>query len=103
MRCSWLNLPPTEVDDIRELEWFQELLREIKKPREDEEGRHPHNLLMFTNHPQHYGAEAAPNPESDRVSVLSLKPRTPVEHPEALKALHDAAVQYGNIPNEFDE
>jgi hypothetical protein len=96
-----LNLPPSEGAEIRELGWFQELLREIEK--QDEEGQYPCNLLMFTNHPQHYGAEGAPNPGWDRVSVVSLNPKTPVAHPQALKALHDAALQYGRIPNWFEE
>jgi hypothetical protein len=76
-----LNLPPSNGAEIRELGWFQELLREIEK--RDEEGPDSCNLVMFTNHPQHYGAEAAPNPGSDRLSVVSLNPRIPVDHPQA--------------------
>lgn len=98
-----LNLPPSEATDIRELGWIQELISEIDKRRDDKEGRHPYNLLMFTNYPQHYGADAAPNPGSQYVLVLSLKPRTPLEYPQSLVALHDAAMQYGNIPNWFEE
>jgi hypothetical protein len=97
-----LNLPPSEGADLRELGWFQEVLREIGQLAE-EGSPDPCNLLIFTNQPQHYGAEAAPNPGSDRVSVLSLNPKTPVEHPRALDALHDAARQYGRIPNWFEE
>ncbi len=98
-----LNLPPSEGTDIQKLGWFQELLSEINTPRKDEGRPVPYNLLIFTNHPQHYGAEAAPVPGSDRVSVLPLKPKVQLQHPQALKALHDAALQYGNIPNWFEE
>lgn len=98
-----LNLPPTEVDDIHDLAWLQELIAEVQRLPGNEEEPHSYNLLMFTNYPEHYGAEGAKKPGSDRVSVVSLKPRAPVEHREALKALHDAALQYGRIPNWFEE
>jgi len=96
-----LNLPPSEGADIRELGWFQELLREIMDHAE--EGPDPCNMLMFTNQPQHYGAEMAPNPRTDRVSMVSPNPKIPIEHPEALEALREAARQYGRIPNWFEE
>jgi SEC-C motif-containing protein len=95
-----LNLPPTEVSDIREVPWIQELQRELKDA--PPEG-HPYNVLMFTNYPHHYGAEAAPNPGPGYVTVLSLKPRMPVQHPKALTALCEAAETYGRVPNWFEE
>lgn len=98
-----LNLPPTEEDDINEVAWLHELTEEIQRLPGGEGESHPYNLLMFTNYPEHYGAEGGGKPGSDRVSVMSRSPRVPVEHPQALKALHDAALQYGRIPNFFED
>ena len=95
-----LNLPPSEVIDIREVGWFQELQRELK---DAPPGGHPYNLLMFTNYPHHYGAEATPNPGPSYAWALSQSPRTPVQHPKALTALCEAVEQYGRIPNWFEE
>lgn len=58
---------------------------------------------MFTNYPHHYGAEAAPNPGPGYAAALSLNPRIPVQHSEALTALCEAVEQYGRIPNFFEE
>jgi hypothetical protein len=95
-----LNLPPSEVTDIREVEWIQELQRDL---RDAPPGGHPYNLLMFTNYPHHYGVEAAPNPGPGYAAALSLNPQTPIQHPEALTALCEAVEQYGKIPNWFEE
>lgn len=64
---------------------------------------HPYNPLMFTNYPEHYGAEGATRPGAGWLSAFSQNPRAPVEHPEALKALYDAAHQYGRVPTWFEE
>ena len=96
-----LNMPPTDVRDVREVVWLKELMEEVQGFDGDQP--HAYNLLMFTNYPEHYGPEAAKKPDGDRVSVLSLRPKTPVEHPEALKALHESALQYGRFPMFFEE
>lgn len=95
-----LNLPPTEVSDVQQVPWVQELQGELKDA--PPEG-HRYNLLMFTNYPHHYGAEAAPNPAPSYAFAVSLRPRTPVEHPQTLNALLEAVEQYGRIPNWFEE
>jgi hypothetical protein len=65
-------------------------------------GRDPINLLVITNHPEHYSAdeEAAPSPQ-----VLSIQTQVPVKllaQPAALMAIHQAANVYGRIPQFFD-
>jgi hypothetical protein len=95
-----LNLPPSQVRAVREVPWIQELQRGLNDPAPE---GHPYNLLMFTNYPHHYGAEAAPNPGPAYAAVVSLRPRTLIEHPQALTALCEAVEQYGRIPNWFEE
>ena len=65
-------------------------------------GRDPINLLVVTNHPEHYSAdeEAAPSPQ-----ILSIQTQVPVKavaRPDALMAIHQAANVYGRIPQFFD-
>ena len=65
-------------------------------------GKDPINLLVVTNHPEHYSAdeEAAPSPQI--LSILTQLPVKPVARPAALMAVHQAANLYGRIPQFFD-
>ena len=65
-------------------------------------GKDPINLLVVTNHPEHYsaGEEAAPSPQL--LSILTDLPVKPVAWPAALMAIHQAANVYGRIPQFFD-
>ncbi len=70
--------------------------------RKRHSGRDPINLLVVTNHPEHYSAdeEAAPSPQ-----ILSIQTQLPVKTvawPAALMAIHQAANVYGRIPLFFD-
>lgn len=98
-----LNLPPHEVGDITELPWLQELIEEIQRLSGNNDEPHHYNLLMFTNYPEHYGAAGATKPGAGWLSAFSRNPRAPIEHPEALKALYDAAHQYGRVPTWFED
>jgi len=61
-------------------------------------GVDPYALLVFTNHPYHYGA---PDELDLRKQLLSILRPEAVNHPDAIMRLHEAANLYGNIPNEF--
>jgi hypothetical protein len=65
-------------------------------------GRDPINLLVVTNHPEHYSAaeEAAPTPQL--LSIQSQIPLRPVSSPVALTVIQQAANIYGRIPQFFD-
>jgi hypothetical protein len=74
----------------------------LNRMRKRHSGRDPINLLVVTNHPEHYSAEeeAAPSPQ-----LLSILTQIPVKHvtwPAALMAIHQAANLYGSIPQFFD-
>ena len=65
-------------------------------------GRDPINLLVITNHPEHYSAdeEAASSPQI--LSIQTQIPVKPVARPHALMAIHQAANVYGRLPQFFD-
>ncbi len=66
-------------------------------------GRDPYNLVVFTNHPHHYGKEDEDAPASQTLSIASQVPQLPIEHLDALQSLHVAANLHANIPNEFPQ
>ena len=74
----------------------------LDRMRRRHSGRDPINLLVVTNHPDHYSAdeEAAPSPQI--LSIQTQIPVTPVARPAALMAIHQAANLYGRIPQFFD-
>lgn len=78
------------------------LLGTLDRMRKRHSGKAPINLLVVTNHPDHYTAaeEAAPSPQL--LTVKSEIPVRPVAHANALMAIHQAANLYGRIPQFFD-
>jgi hypothetical protein len=74
----------------------------LDRMRRRHSGRDPINLLVVTNHPEHYSAdeEAAPSPQI--LSIQTQLPVKPVARPAALMAIHEATNLYGRIPQFFD-
>jgi hypothetical protein len=66
-----------------------------------EHGKNPINLLVMTNHPQHYTKDNEIAKSPHLLSILSNLSVKPVHTPSALTALHQAANLYGNIPQEL--
>lgn len=98
-----LNLPPS-AGNIFEKPWYEELKETVSKiGKLPELGLDPFNLIVFTNHPHHYASEDEPDPAKDTLSVISQHPQTPVKHPQAIFEIHEAALKYGTVPNEFPE
>ena len=67
----------------------------------DHGGLDPYNLLVFSNHPQHYSEDDAIAPGSQVVGIISRNPRVPVYRQEALMDLLKAANLFGNVPTAF--
>lgn len=96
-----LNLPPYP-GVVFDKPWFKEILKTLDRINsKSEQDPKPCNLILFTNHPHHYGMEDEPDPKKDILPVFAQYPKIPAEHPETILGICDAALQYGNIPNEF--
>lgn len=67
------------------------------------DGKDLFNLILFTNHPHHYGRDDEPDAKKNVLAVISQKPKIVPASPQLLFNLNQAALQYGHIPNEFPE
>jgi hypothetical protein len=73
----------------------------MDKVRRDYAGVDPYNLLVFSNHPQHYSDDDRIAPGSSWAGFISQKARVPVYRNEALLDLLRAVNLYGNVPTLF--
>jgi len=98
-----VNLSPLVAKDVFKMPPPNEISRMMNRIKLTKNGKDRFNLLIFTNHPQHYGREDEPAPGKNVITIFSRNPYIVQEHPDSIIALHDASMQYGNIPNEFPE
>jgi hypothetical protein len=75
----------------------------VERHRQKNNGQDLWNALFITNHPHHYTDVDEPDPHKHAVTVIARMPKVTVTNPEALMAIHQAVMLYGNIPNEFPE
>ena len=78
-----------------------EFKKMLEKVQNDLRGRDLFNLIVFTNHPHHFGHNDEDDPERHALGIFSVKPSIVPAHPQCIIDLNKAAIQYGNIPNEF--
>jgi len=98
-----VNLPLIIAKDVFKMPPPNAISRMMEKIELKKDGKDKFNLLIFTNHPQHYGREDNPVPGKNVMTIISQNPCIVPEKPGSLIALHDASMQYGNIPNDFPE
>jgi hypothetical protein len=91
---------PTSLDPVT---LSKPISRCIHRIRSENGSLDPYNLLVFTNHPQHYSEDDAPPPGNHWAGFISDKPRVPVFQVAALHDLLKALELYGNIPTDFPE
>jgi hypothetical protein len=75
--------------------------RYIQEVRLASGGVDPYNLLVFTNHPQHYSEDHKPPLGDHWAAFISDKPRVPVFAQSALHDLLNALDFYRNVPTDF--
>ena len=73
----------------------------MDRVRQDYGGVDPHNILVFSNHPQHYPEDDRIAPGNHWAGFISQKARVPVYHQQALFDLFKAVNLYGNVPTHF--
>lgn len=96
-----VNLPPLVAKDVFKMPPPNEISRMMDRIKLTKNEKDRFNLLIFTNHPQHYGREDEPAPGKNVITIFFPNPYVVPEHPDSIMELHDASMQYGNIPNEF--
>jgi len=96
-----VNLPPLVAKDVFKMPPPNEISRMMDRIKLTKNRKDRFNLLIFTNHPQHYGREDEPAPGKNVMTIFSPNPNIASENPGSIIAIDDAARQYGNIPNEF--
>lgn len=103
------NLPPHRVRAFYEMQSknppvpSRPMCALMEKVRAENSGLDPYNLLVFSNHPQHYPDGDAMAPGNSWAGFISQKPRVPVFRTEALFDLFKAVNVYGNVPTLFPE
>lgn len=101
------NLPTRAADIVYAFRGMNSLVPSrimddlLARVRKEHGGREPYTLLVFTNHPHHYGNPDEADPRRHLVSVMPQGAHPGVAHKLAIAAIHRAASLYGNIPNEF--
>lgn len=73
----------------------------LDKLRDDYGAVDPYNLIVFSNHPQHYSADDTRAPGNQSAAFVSQKPRVAVHHETAMHDLAKAVSLYGNVPTLF--
>lgn len=96
-----VNLPPMVAKKAFKMPFPNEISRMTERVKTRKNGKDRFNLLIFTNHPQHYALDNEPAPRNSTLAIASLNPQIVPKRPDSIVAIHDAALQYGNIPNEF--
>ena len=97
-----LNLPPS-AGSVFEKAWFKDLKSGIERQLGEATPAKPDvfSMLVFTNHPFHYGPDDGPSPQVEApLALFSMHPKYPIER-AALDLLYDAAANFGNIPHGF--
>ena len=98
-----LNLPPLPYNSIPE-DLQTELLQTVDRISKNYGSPpDPFNLIIFTNHPHHYGDDNLPDPTKHVIISWSENPQHKPLYPESVKGLFKAALQYGNVPLKFSE
>ena len=91
---------PISTDPIVMSKAMSTLIYDVNK---DYSGVSPYNLLVFSNHPNHYSDSDVVAPTSLWAGVIAKMPRVPVYHPTALTALLKAVNLYGKVPTVFPD
>jgi hypothetical protein len=101
------NLPPKRAEFFYEpqsrnpVEPSKPMATLMQAIRKEHGGVDPYNILVFSNHPQHYSEDDSIAPGNRWAAIIPQKPRVPVHHPGALQDLCTAVNLYGNVPTHF--
>lgn len=97
-----INLPAETVQSKMGGDDIQALINTLNQVHKAK-GKDLFNLILYTNHPYHYGVGDEPY-DLDHLSLAkALAPKFELRNPKILDDIIIAATQYGHVPNEFPE
>lgn len=97
-----LNVPPNIAKKIFEKTQPSSEIRKIIAKINKEYGKSDiFNLIVFTNHPYHYGGVDEPYPPINTCAIVGRNPKLTPTHPKTIIDIYDAATKYDNIPVDF--
>lgn len=94
-----LNIPPKKADKVFGKPISSEIKKIINKLRKENVDKF--NLLVFTNHPHHYGRPESPDPRKNVLAIWPLKSEIVSQYPGVIKKLYEAILAYGKLPQYF--
>jgi hypothetical protein len=97
------NLPPAYADFVIGGKSWDRVLKIFDTVNKTSEGKDYFNIVIFTNHPHHYGSDDSPDPDRIYSLVYSLNPKNLISNNKSFDKIVNAALQYGRVPNDFDE
>ncbi len=97
-----LKIPPSP-GTVFEKPWFRKVMDGVERANPSEHDRDTFNLIVFTNHPDHYAEGDTPAPPSEALCVFGRNPLRECMHPELLTSIWDATNKWGEIPQDFDD
>jgi hypothetical protein len=96
-----LNLPHLKHNPLS-MEWFDTIAGPVVRRRDRTNEPDPWNLLLLSDCPDHYADDETPLPRGYVNGLVGKNPALTVDHPEALTALFDTALEHGKIPEFLD-
>lgn len=101
------NLPPVRAQRFYEPRSHDPVVPSLAmaalmdRIKRDYGGVDPYNLIVFSNHPQHYSGDDQVAPGNNWAGFICQEARVPVFHRQALIDLLTAVNMYGNVPTHF--
>lgn len=97
------NLPFDYADYVIGGKSFKKIFNIFESVNKTDDGKDFFNLVVLTNHPHHYGMDDKPAPEKIHSLIYSLNPKHKISDKDLFNKLVYASLQFGIIPNNFDD
>lgn len=97
-----LNLPPDVAEAHLGGKPTQSTIKVFDSIKQEAGSVDLFNLILFTNHPHHYGRDDKPDPKRMYSALLSRKPKRKVANQILFDDILKGVLQYGTVPQTFE-
>lgn len=98
-----INLPVERAEKMTNDQSLKEFIKSVENVKTAENNKDLFNLILFTNHPYHYGRDDEPSPKSVLSLAYSQKPKYHFYDSKTVDNVATAVNQYENIPRMFPD